>query len=125
MWGLFKRHKAIAVKLALAEDSVVLRDERTSSMSRRLSARLTADGDLIVDGQDLGAPVRSYFGANEYEWSWTIRKQHLRALLAALGANSDVLAALKARFAPDRGDEIGTFLKDNAIPCEFWSRVGD
>jgi len=107
--------------------SVVLRDTRDSSGTRHLEARFDDGGDLLLSGQDLGDGVEEYFGAGlrEYEWCWTVRAADLPRLEAALGGADDVIGALGERFSGDAAAGLGAFLKENGIPYETWSRVGD
>lgn len=104
--------------------SVVLREIQDQDGTRRLSAGLEGDG-LVIRGWDYGDGVERFFGYREYEWVWTVRAQHLPALLSALGAEDDVISALEQRFSGDRSGEIGSFLEEHGIPYESWSRVGD
>ena len=107
--------------------TLLLRDMHDEGGRRFLGASLAADGTLTITGQDLGDGVEQFFGPGnrEYEWVWTIRAQHLPTLAAALGADDDLLAALAARFSGERAAGLQPFLDDQAIPYEYWSRVGD
>jgi hypothetical protein len=106
---------------------VTLRDFRDADGPRHLWARMTPEGDVVIEGQDLGDGVEKVFGAGirEYEWVWTVRAPHVPALLAALGAGDDVLAALRARFSDERASGLRPFLDQHGIPVDAWSRVGD
>ena len=105
---------------------VVLRDFENADGSRRLTAALTAEGDLVIEGRDYGAGVEAVFGVREYEWVWTIPAAGVTALLRALQASSDdVLAALQDRFSGEGAADLGAFLESNGIPAERWSRLGD
>ena len=86
---------------------------------------MAAGGDLVIEGQDLGDAVESYFGVREYEWIWTIRARDLPSLLNALGPSSDVLAGLSERFSGDNAADLKSFLDSHDIPHEVWSRMGD
>lgn len=110
-----------------AQRSVELRNIHDASGSRFLEARLEASGDLLFEGQDLGAGVEEYFGAGlrEYEWSWTVRAQDIHLLEAALGVPADLLEALGQRFSGDAAAGLVGFLRDHDVPYESWSRVGD
>ena len=108
--------------------SVVLWQTRDAGGTRYLDATLTAEGELVIAGQDLGPGVEQVFGEGliEYEYALTVAAADVPALAAALGATGgDVLAALQATFG--RGQVIGpaALLDEHDIPYEFWSRVGD
>ena len=101
---------------------VTLRDEDGPGGTRHLSARIAQNGDLQIIGQDLGRSVEGFWGGREYEWSWTVRAEHLPALEAALGG--PVLAGLAARFSGPSAIQLDDFL-DAHVPISRWSRVGD
>src|SRR5262245_57335367 len=109
----------------MGQPSIVLRAERTDGDSRYLGARYSENGDLLIEGQDLGEGVRAIFGYIEYEWAWTIKAADLPRLAAALGSDSNLLDALKTRFSGDAAGELESFLKKHEIPCAFWNRIGD
>jgi hypothetical protein len=104
---------------------VVLRNVEDAQGTRHLQASLTSEGDLVIEGQDLGAGVKSAFGVYEYEWAWTIRAPDVPLLLAALGGTSDVLPALREQFSDDRAADLQSFLESHDVPYERWSRMGD
>jgi hypothetical protein len=105
--------------------TVVLRNIRGSQDTRHLQASLTREGDLVIEGQDIGDAVEQIFGVREYEWIWTIRARDIAILLSALGATSDVLKALSERFGDERAAELKSFLDDHDVPHDIWSRMGD
>lgn len=115
--------------------SVVLRDERTPTSRRSLSARLGPEGDLIIDGQHLGNGVESLSGYREYEWNLTVAAVDTPKLLAALNgrpglfgllrSRRSLLEALLRRFSGDNADQLESFLKENDVPYSFWNRIGD
>jgi hypothetical protein len=104
---------------------VVLRDERTPGDTRNLSASHSSDGDLVIEGQDLGAGVEHAFGHREYEWVWTIAQADVPALSTALSENGDILDALARRFSGPDAAHLHSFLTENRIPFKTWSRIGD
>lgn len=104
---------------------VVLRDERRPSGTRYLSAAYSPQGDLVIEGQDLGDEVEHAFGRREYEWVWTIRKANLATLSAALSGNDDVLDGLASRFSGRGAAKLHSFLSESGVPFETWSRMGD
>jgi hypothetical protein len=95
--------------------------------SRRLTASLLPDGALRLEGQDLGPGVEAFFGAGnrEYEYDIVVAAGDVPALLAALGAQQDVLAALAASYRDEPDLGIVNFLDEHGIAHTFWSRVGD
>lgn len=103
----------------------VLRDERTEGDVRYLGASYSTEGYLVIEGQDIGDGVEAAFGCREYEWTWTIARADLPKLLAALDAESNLLNALEIRFRGRAAAELGPFLKENDVPYESWSRIGD
>ena len=110
-------------------DSVVLRKERSGMDSRYLGAKLNEDGDLIIEGQDLGPTVEAFWdaGNTEYEWAIVVHAANIPLFVAALGGapGVDVLPLLASRFADDERYGSKTFLDEHDVPTEFWSRVGD
>ena len=62
------------------------------------------DGKLTVSGQDLGRPVKEWFGSDEFEYSCSFDDSNTRKLLSILSENgSDPIAVLKERFSGPRG----------------------
>ena len=109
------------------ERSVVLRRAHDEQGLRHLQAVLADNGVLRIEGQDLGSGVESVFGAGytEYEYGLTIRATDVAVLLAALGAEADVLSALQRYYSNPGAEDPASFLKANGISYAFWSRVGD
>lgn len=132
---LSERLKRLMTTLAGREPaSAVLRDERTPTDLRSLTARLGTDGDLIVEGHDLGSGVESVFGYREYEWSVTVAAADIPKLVAALRGRRSLfggrrrhglLSALRRRFSGDNARKLEPFLKERGIPYAFWNRIGD
>ena len=104
---------------------VVLRQNRDADGSRLLEASMSVEGDVLIEGYDLGDGVERVFGVREYEWAWTIPAATVPALLRALEVTDNVLAALQDRFSGDNAALLGVFLESNGIPTERWSRLGD
>ena len=109
--------------------TVVLRDELSPKGSRYLSARLSENGDLSIEGQDLGSGVEEFWGAGlrEYEWTIVVGAIHIGKVVAALGGTDgdDVLSLLAARCSDNERYASKDFLEKQGIPVEFWNRVGD
>jgi len=112
-------------KMTRERTRAVLRDERTEGDVRYLSATYSTEGNLVIEGQDIGDGVEAAFGCREYEWTWTIARADLPKLLAALHAESSLLNALEVRFRGPAAAQLGSFLKENNVPYESWSRIGD
>lgn len=89
--------------------------------------RLTDEGDLLVEGQDLGPGVELFFGAQEYEFARTVRAADVPALRRALHLDDedDLLAALLERYDGKGTSELEQLIQDAGVPSQFWSRVGD
>lgn len=104
---------------------VVLRDERTKNDSRRLAVRHQPNGDLIFEGQDIGAGVGALFGVNEYEWTWTIEARDIPKLMQTLNTRRKLMTAIRRRFSGPDAARIESFLRDSTVPFSVWNRVGD
>jgi hypothetical protein len=106
-------------------ESVVLRNERDNFDIRYLSASITKNGNLLIEGHDLGSKVKEILGFSEYEWSLTIQASEVPILLKALRTKRKVLHALKDSFSNENADNLEVFLKEHGISYEFWNRYGD
>ena len=108
--------------------TVKLREEHSGADSRYLHAGLTQEGDLHIEGQDLGPTVEKYFGAGntEYEWAIVVKAADFPQLYSALVGEEtdDVVSLLASRFAKDPRVATKEFLDEWKIPNEFWNRVG-
>lgn len=111
--------------MSINTTNVVLRRVKDADGTRFLGASLTADGNIVIEGQDLGDGVERFFGVREYEWIWTIPAASVPALLAALGVADNPLAALQAQFSGENAALLDPFLEANGISTERWSRLGD
>jgi hypothetical protein len=126
--GTLSRDRAIVAGMD-APPRTILRESRDADGLRHLDARLAADGDLVIEGQDLGDGVERFHGPGirEYEWIWTVRAKELPALVAALGGQpgEGVLGLLERRFAGEAAAGLRAFLDGSGIAVESWSRLGD
>ena len=104
---------------------VVLLDEWIDGESRRVVAKLTDNGSLMISGQDIGPTVERIFGSDEYEYSHTIPALFIAQFFELLGAKqvTDILGAID-HFGRGRYPEIVDALEKakGAMPIEFWSR---
>lgn len=92
-------------------------------MSR--AVHLNADGELTIEGHDLGPGVERIFGCTEYEFERSLstpETSELRELLG-LSADDDLLAAIGQRF--EFTSDLEKFLKEHEIEGRFWNRIGD
>ena len=107
---------------------MVLVDEVRGADRRHVSARIDAQGRLVVEGQDLGPQVSGFWGDDitEYEWSWTIAREDLPVLAEALETSlEDLLPALAARFRGAALAGLQPFFAAAGVRVESWSRLGD
>ena len=106
------------------DNDVVLRHTSDAGGSRHLKASIKPNGDLVIQGQDLGPAVEEFFGVMEYEWAWTVAAEDCEKLRAAL-ETTDLLTALAEQFSGENAADLQNFLESNDIPYEPWSRMGD
>ncbi len=109
--------------------TITLRQEHSEKDTWSLCATVEENGDLIIEGQDLGPSVERFWGAGltEYEWDIKVRAAHIPELIAALGGKEgdDVLSLLAARYNEDDRYASRNFLEQRRVPFEFSNRVGD
>lgn len=107
--------------------TVTLREARDGADTRSLHARLDAQGNLCIEGHDLGPTVSGLLGGSEYEWAISVAAEAVPAYVQVLGGapGDDALDCLRVAIAdqPDCADLA--FLRRCGVPCSFWSRVGD
>ena len=115
---IFKKFKGLKTK-------VVLRNQRDEYGLRYLDATLNENGDIVIEGQDLGKGVEEAFSSSEYEWTWTIKSNHIHLLKKALGGTNDILDALEKEYSGLNASKLYEFLENNKIPIESYSRIGD
>ncbi|MEO6208367.1 MAG: hypothetical protein ABIP77_10505 [Candidatus Limnocylindrales bacterium] len=101
---------------------VSLRSVQRGSDRRRLEAYLDAEGDLHIDGQDLGPGTGPLGADGEVEWFQSIRVVDLPALRALLGIDADavLLDALEESWTgPTRSRDLETRIRESGIPTEL------
>lgn len=95
--------------------------------SRTVWLRLADDGQISLEGQDLGPGVAQFFdGASEYEWRWTLQRGQVERLLTTLGIApepADAPEQLAKRLKRLPRTEIADYFRDAG--ASFWSRHGD
>lgn len=106
-------------------ERVVLRDEHADPDHRYLWAYLDAEGNLHIDGQDLGPMTRTVSDDGEYEWFRTIRAEQLPRLLELLGGGTDaeILEVLASEYTGHASYELERRIRESDIPAELhvWS----
>jgi hypothetical protein len=100
---------------------VRLREEHVGPDHRYLWAYMDDDGNLHIDGQDLGPLTAVVSGDGEYEWFRTIRAEELPLLRVILGCDpgADVLEVLEARYAGSESYELERLIRVSEIPSEL------
>ena len=82
-----------------------------------LDAKIKDEGDLVLEGFDIGDFVKEYWGDSDYEYWLIIKVEHLPALLLHLIKE----CFDKKIFTND--SEFNDWLKEKSIPSEFSSWV--
>lgn len=104
---------------------VTLRDERSGPDSRHLRAYLDDDGNLHIDGHDLGPSTAPVSTDGEYEWFEKISAHDLPKLLTLLGAppDADVLAVLERQWSGDKAGDLETLIRKHGfkVKTSVWS----
>jgi len=75
-----------------------------------LAAVVTAAGDLVFEGQDIGPGVEKFFGDSDYEYWHTVKAEHVPVVLLQL---------IKDRFHTHA--EFAAWLEQKGIPSELTS----
>jgi hypothetical protein len=91
-------------------NKIKLIESKSERVSSLLSAEISENGDLVLDGQDLGSFVKETFGDYDYEHTLTLKSEYKDTLLLYL---------LKEKFP-----NVSTFkewFNEKEIPNEFWS----
>jgi hypothetical protein len=96
--------------------------------TRHVWLRLTEDGAVMLEGQDLGRGVSTFFGEDfsEYEWSWELAADRLEVLLGSLGVaagSPDLFEQLASRLKTLGGVEMEDRFREAG--ATFWSRLGE
>ncbi len=107
-----------------ADRSVTMRVDRRPDLVSYLDAKLNRNGDLVLEGQDIGESVERMLGSDDYEYTTTYGKADLRRVLEALDEDpeSDIIEVIVARWCGTaRSFELERRLADANIPHEKWS----
>jgi hypothetical protein len=99
---------------------VTLRDERSGTDSRHLVAHLDDDGNLHIDGQDLGPGTAPVSNDGEYEWLEKISADDLPRLLVLLGAPAGalILDVLDQQWTGIRAYDLERLIRESDIRVE-------
>lgn len=87
---------------------LILYSHKSPEMTSTLTAKIKENGDLVLEGYDLGKRARELFGDSDYEYWLTIPAQYKDTVLLWL---------IKERF--ETSSDFMTWLKDKGIPFEF------
>lgn len=110
----------------MTDPTVTLHHHRDADGTRHVRARLTSDGALVVEGQDLGPGVERIFGRSEYEWALTVPADEVEGFLASIDSTGrPVLGAVADHFHGPAAHQLKAHLDEHGITHEFWSRIGD
>ena len=104
---------------------VTLRDEVDGPDSRHLWAHLDQEGNLHIDGQDLGPKTAIVSSDGEYEWFETIKKTDVPKLIGLLGGkpDDDILDVLEENWTGQRAADLEALLRKGDVELErfVWS----
>ena len=105
---------------------IVLRDEDDGTDYRFLGASIDSNGNLMIEGHDLGPGTAPISSDGEYEWTTTIAADDIPRLLELLGApeSADILEVLRTRFSGRQSYELERTIRDSGIKTGFWSWSG-
>jgi hypothetical protein len=92
---------------------------------RHLRAVLRSNGELVLEGQDLGRdlPFAGLSGVTEYEYAHTIPAEEVPRLVEVLGGgpSDDVLHLLIASFPEGAMTNFSEFFKEHGIKAGIWN----
>jgi len=105
--------------------TVQLRSECDKPDSRFLWAYLDNQGQLLIDGQDLGPGTAIVSGDGEYEWYQAIAQRELSRLwtILEIDPEGDVLDQLEVRYSGPMSYELERRIRESGVPVErqIWS----
>ena len=102
--------------------TVTLRDEVDGPDSRHLWAHLDQEGNLHIDGQDLGPRTAIVSSDGEYEWFQTIKKSELPKLIGLLGGRPED-DILEESWTGPRAADLEALLREGDVEVDrfVWS----
>ncbi len=97
--------------------TIVLQNMRDERGQRYLTAYVDAEGDLRIDGHDMGSGTAMVSGDGEYEWWSVYSADDLPAIVALLDGNpsDNVLDLLESRWTGERAGELERRLSDSGF----------
>jgi hypothetical protein len=106
--------------------TVTLRDERHGEDARHLRAYLDEDGNLHIDGQDLGPGTAMVSSDGEYEWYQVVAANDVSRVAKLLGAEpgESLLDVLQREWTGDRSYELEEHLRGSGIPMTLFVYSG-
>ena len=87
---------------------LVIYDRRTPTDHQILRARVTESDELVLEGVDAGDAPHQFWGDSDYEYSRTVARENVPAVLLWL---------VKERF--DSDGAFAEWLKEKGIPSTF------
>ena len=101
---------------------VILRNERRGADTRHLWAYLDDEGNLHIDGQDLGPATAPVSDDGEYEWFRTISRDDVPKLMGLLGesGDADLLDVLQRKWSGAHSYDLEKVLRESGIKVELF-----
>ncbi|MHB8394168.1 MAG: hypothetical protein ACYDC5_06635 [Candidatus Dormibacteria bacterium] len=106
--------------MTAVERNVTLRREQDGQDRRHLWAYLDTDGNLRIDGQDLGPKTAPVSDSGGYEFFQIVRAVDLPQLCVLLGAapTADVLEVLEHEWSGARSYDLEKLLRESDLEIE-------
>jgi hypothetical protein len=100
---------------------VTLRDEKNGLDSRHLWAYLDNDGNLHIEGQDLGPATAIVSNDGEYEWHEMISARDVPRLLTILGADptASILDDLEMHWSGSNAGKLDARIRASGIDMQL------
>ncbi len=103
--------------------SINLQLIRTEKDLSTLEAMIDDDGDLMLEGYDLGETPEKFWGDEDYEYWWVIKKKHKKKIMRLLAkeqfdTNSHLKEWLNEKGIP--GESLRTIDKDYKDTTLLW-----
>lgn len=105
-------------------ERVTLYDFKNDNISVNVVAYFNPEGDLVIDGYDLGSLVEEMKGSRDYEYQIIVEKENLDELAQALDIDLEILLiTLPEHFNGNYAfSNFKNFLKEKNIPFKqfYW-----